>query len=137
MRTGWLGEVMGGVTLPGNTVTLRLGASYGENRMDGTPGGMMTGAVPGSTSRTIGVMTGVMVMPDIDRDFVPYLLATAGMMRSASGSGTNAFAWAGGAGAKVETALAAFYVESRFVRARRSGRNEDMIPITAGIRLGG
>lgn len=137
MNTGWLAEVMGGVTLPGNTVTLRLGGSYGRYRIDPVVGGGMMGGGTGAggVDRTLGVMAAVMVMPDIDRDLIPYALLGAGAMNS-SFRGSTKFAWTSGLGATVQTAIAAFYVEGRFVRARNSGRSSDMISLTAGIRIG-
>ncbi|MEX2153291.1 MAG: hypothetical protein WD825_08120 [Gemmatimonadaceae bacterium] len=136
INTGWLAEIMGGVTLPGNTVSLRLGGSYGQNRIDALSGGNMMGTVEGGIDRTLGAMAGIMVMPDLDRDLTPYVLASAGVMNSTFRGSTTSFGWATGVGATLQTGLAAFYVECRFVRARKDGRNADMIPLTAGIRLG-
>lgn len=137
MNTGWLGEVMGGITLRGNNVSLRLGGSYGENRMDPVVGGGMMGGgtVAGGIDRTLGLMTGVMVMPDIDRDLIPYALLSAGVMHSSFRGRSTAFAWSTGIGATIQTGIAAFYVEARFVGAGNSGRSGDMIPLTAGIRI--
>jgi len=136
MNTGWLAEIMGGISLPGNTVSLRLGGSYGQNRIDALAGGNMMGTLEGGIDRTLGAMAGIMVMPDLDRDLTPYVLAGAGVMNSRFRGSTTSFAWATGVGATLQTGIAAFYVECRFLRARRDGRNADMIPLTAGIRLG-
>jgi hypothetical protein len=140
MNAGWLAEAMGGITLSGNVVTLRLGGSYGQNSMDassgGGGGGGMMGAGGGGIERTVGAMAGVMVMPDLDRDLIPYVLASTGLMNSSFGGGATSFAWAAGVGATLQTGVAAFYVECRFVRARSGGGPGDMIPLTAGIRIG-
>src|SRR5688572_14534614 len=53
MNTGWLAEFMGGVTLPGNVVSLRLGASYGQNTMDAAPAGSMMAGIEGGIDRSI------------------------------------------------------------------------------------
>lgn len=136
MNTGWLAEVMGGVTLPGNVVSLRLGGSYGQNGVDTLAGGnTMSGAVEGGTVKTLGAMAGVMAMPDVDRDLIPYVLAGAGFMNSRFRGSTTSFTWATGVGATLQTDFAELYGEIRFVRARKEGRNEDMVPLTAGVRI--
>jgi len=136
MQAGWLAEIMGGVGLPGNVMSLRLAGSYGQNTTAPVPGGgTMMGGADGGTDRTIGGMVGVMVMPDIDRDVIPYALASAGIMNSRLGGSTTSFAWTAGLGTRLQTDIAEFYLEWRLTQATRGGEPRTMIPITVGIRI--
>lgn len=137
MSTGWLAEASAGVTLPGNIIALRLTGTYGRNKMKpeaaGMPAGMPAG-FPAETDGSLGLMGGVMLMPDIDRDLIPYLMLSGGAMNGRYRGSDPSFAWAAGAGARYLTDLAEFYVEARFVRSTGASGHGDMVPLTAGVR---
>ena len=136
MDNGWVTELMGGVILPGNIVSLRAGGTYGQNRMSMSVAGVgMTAGTPAETDHSIGAMAGIMVMPDLETDFIPYVMASAGVMNGKYKGTDPSFAWASGAGLRVLTDLAEFYGEARFVRSTGRAGHGDMIPITAGVRL--
>lgn len=137
MNPGWLIEMMGGVSLPGNTVSLRLGASYGQNGMDATAGGSaMMGRTERGIDRTLGAMAAVMLMPDSDRDLIPYMVAGGGIMHVNFRGSTTSFAWTTGIGARLQTDVAEFYAECRFLSSNNGRGHGDMVPLTAGVRLG-
>lgn len=135
MNTGWLAEAVAGVTLPGNIVSLRLGGTYGRNVMKVVPGNGMAVSTTAETDRSLGVMSGIMLMPDLDRDLIPYVMASAGIMNGRFRGSDPSFAWATGAGLRILTDLAEFYVESRFVSSTGASGHGRMIPITVGLRF--
>lgn len=144
MNTGWLAEGMAGVALPGNVVSLRVGGTYARNRMKSSPAsvlGMGMGSAQSSpsgepeTDRSLSAMAGVMVMPDWERDLIPYVLGSAGVMNGMYRGSHPGFAWASGGGVRLLTDLAEFYVEGRFVRSTGATGHGDMVPITAGVRF--
>ena len=73
MNNGWLIQAMGGVTLPGGIVNLRVGGTYGENKVTSMEGG---------TATATSIMTGVMLTPIAIGIFVPYTLADVGLVRA-------------------------------------------------------
>ena len=133
MSTGWLAEASAGVTLPGNVIALRLVGTYGRNKMKPEAAGMPAG-FPAETDRSLGLMGGVMIMPDLDRDLIPYLMLSGGAMNGRYRGSDPSFAWAAGAGARYLTDLAEFYVEGRFVRSTGASGHGDMVPLIVGVR---
>lgn len=132
MDPGWMTEVMGGVVLPGNFASLRVGGMYGQSRVTGGTGMQ---AMEGGTQRIVGAMGGLMVMPDWNRDWVPYALATAGAINARFQGNATSFAWSTGAGATLQWEAVDFYVEGRFLQARKSAARGEMVSVTTGIRL--
>ena len=87
------------------------------------------------TQRILGAMGGFMLMPDWNRDWVPYLLATAGAVNTEFAGRMTSFAWATGAGATLRWEALDFYVEGRFLQATRDGARGEMVSISTGIRF--
>jgi len=126
MSTGWLVQTMGGVTLPGGIINLRVGGTYGRSQVDVMDGGTATAA---------SVMAGVMLTPIAIGIFVPYALADAGLLRARFRGSATSFAWQAGGGLLVQTGTVGWFLESRFMQARRSGHRGEMIPVAGGVRL--
>lgn len=144
MEAGWMLQAMGGVTLPGGIVNLRVGGTYGQNRVRPTSAmGSMDAAMDphapmpteGGTASAVSLMGGVMLTPVLIVGVVPYGLADAGVVRSSYEGTVNSFAWQVGAGLLVNAASAGWFVESRYMQARHSGRRGAMVPIAAGVRF--
>jgi hypothetical protein len=137
MRTGWVAELMAGTVLPGNFASFRVGGMFGESRVDPMMDGMGLGdPLPeGGTSRVIAGMAGLMAMPDWDWDWYPYIHASAGIINARFHGSATSFGWAAGAGAVMKWRSLDFYVESRFLQARRSEGSAGMGSVTSGVRL--
>ncbi len=126
MKNGWLIQTMGGVTLPGGIVNLRIGGTYGRSEVT---------AMDGGTATATSIMTGVMLTPIAIGIFVPYTLADIGLVRASYAGSATSFAWQVGGGLLVQTGTAGWFVESRYMQARRAGQSGGMVPIAAGVRL--
>ncbi len=72
--------------------------------------------------RPTSVMGGVMLTPIAIGIFVPYALADAGVLRASYKGSATSFAWQVGGGLLVQTGSVGWFVESRFMQARRAGR---------------
>jgi hypothetical protein len=137
MRTGWMTELMAGLVLPGNFASARIGGMLGESRVGAMADDMWMGdPLPGGgTSRVIGAVAGLMAMPDWDWDWYPYVHAGAGLVNARYQGSVTSFAWSGGAGAVMKWRTLDFYVEGRFLQARRDGGHGGMVSVTSGLRL--
>lgn len=126
MKNGWLIQTMGGVTLPGGIINLRIGGTYGRSEVTDMNGG---------TATATSIMTGVMLTPIAIGIFVPYTLADVGLLRASYAGSATSFAWQVGGGLLVQTGTVGWFVESRYMQARRAGQSGGMIPVAAGVRL--
>jgi hypothetical protein len=126
MNSGWLIQTMGGITLPGGIINLRVGGTHGQSQVKSMDGGTTT-----STS----VMAGVMLTPISIGVFAPYALADAGVLHARYRGSATSFAWQSGVGLLVQTGTVGWFVEGRFMQARRSGKRAEMIPVAVGVRL--
>ena len=129
VKTGWLGQVVGGVTLSNGILGFRVDGSYGQNNFKGVDGKI----------KLIGVLGDVVVSPKMAGSLKPYVLAGAGMVngKPEGEDGDTKFAWNAGAGLGFGSGKVGFYVEARFLSVKTEGSSSNMIPITAGVRLGG
>jgi hypothetical protein len=135
MRTGWVTELMAGLTLPGNFASVRVGGMFGESRVEPMAGDMGMGDPLPRTSRTISGMAGLMLMPDWDWDWYPYLHGGAGLVHARYQGSATSFGWSAGAGAVMKWRTLDFYVEGRFLQARRDAATGSMTAVTSGLRL--
>lgn len=126
MQNGWLIQTMGGVTLPGGIINLRIGGTYGQSEVT---------AMDGGTATSTSLMTGVMLTPIAIGIFVPYALADIGLVRARYAGSATSFAWQVGGGLLVQSGTVGWFVESRYMQARRAGQSGGMIPIAAGVRV--
>jgi hypothetical protein len=137
MDAGWLLQTMGGITLPGGIVNLRVGSTYGQNRVRPATGGsrMAVDVAESGTSTTLSFMGGVMLTPILIAGVVPYTLADVGVMHARFQGSTNAFTWQVGGGLLVNASSAGWFIESRYMQARKNGNRGAMVPIAAGVRF--
>jgi hypothetical protein len=149
MGSGWLTEAMAGLVLPNGRVTLRVGGMYGQTSLRGADpmgdaGGMgPTGGMgstddgPGTPTSThlLGAMAGVMAMPAWDWDWYPYVHAGAGALRARYDGSATSFAWSAGAGTTLKSRALDFYIEGRYLQARRGGETGAMVSATTGLRF--
>lgn len=126
MSRGWLIQAMGGVTLPDGIVNFRVGGTYGRNGAEGMEGGATT---------LVSVMAGVMLTPIAIGSFVPYGLVDAGLLRATYRGSATSFAWQVGGGLLLQTGTAGWFVEYRYMQARRAGEKGAMVPLAAGVRF--
>ncbi len=126
MKNGWPIQTMGGVALPGGIINLRIGGTYGRNEVT---------AMEGGTATATSLMTGVMLTPIAIGIFVPYALADIGLVRARYAGSATSFAWQVGGGLLVQGGTVGWFVESRYMQARRAGQSGGMIPVAAGVRL--
>lgn len=128
VKLGWLGQVAGGVKL-NDMFGVRVDGSYGQNKSKATGGGNV---------KFIGALGDVTLSPKMSGSMSPYVLAGAGFLNSkAGGASSTAFAWNAGAGLGFGAGKVGFYVEARFLSAKKNGATSNMIPITVGVHLGG
>lgn len=130
-KTGWMGQVIGGVTLS-DMFGVRVDGGYGQN----------SGKSGAPKLKLIQAIGDVTLSPKTSGGVAPYLLAGAGMLNSkATVSGvsasSSAFAWNAGVGAKFTAGSLGIYVEGRFLSAKKNGATTNMIPVTVGLRFGG
>jgi len=126
MRNGWFTQAMGGVTLSGGIVNLRVGGTYGRSAVHGMEGG---------TASATSLMGGVMLTPIAIGIVVPYALADAGVLIAQYQGHATSFAWQVGGGLLLQTGTRGWFVESRYMEARRAKQRGGMIPVAAGVRL--
>jgi hypothetical protein len=144
MDAGWMLQTMGGVTLPGGIVNVRVGGTYGQNRvragsgmggMDEMMNAQAPAPVEGGTAWSLSLMGGVMLTPWLIAGVVPYAIADAGVVRSSYEGTASSFAWQVGGGLLVNATAAGWFIESRYMQARKNGNRGAMVPIAAGVRF--
>jgi hypothetical protein len=130
-------ELMAGMVLPGNFASMRVGGMFGESRVNSMADAMWMGdPLPdGGTSRVVAGMAGLMAMPDWDWDWYPYVHASGGVINARFQGNATSFGWSAGAGAVMKWRSLDFYVEGRFLQARRSASHAGMASFTSGARL--
>lgn len=133
MNPGFLAEAMAGKVLPGGFASARIGAMYGQSHLGGAGMGMQS--IEPGTQRMFGLMAGLMVMPRWDYDWTPYALGTLGVVNARFQGTTNSFAWAAGAGTTLQWKEVDFFLEGRFLEARKGDGRGQMVSVTTGVRF--
>jgi hypothetical protein len=140
MRSGWVAEAMGGVTVLDGVIGLRVGGMFARNEVVMNAPDMDDIFAPDPPnarfSDKLAVMAGGMYMPLIIGPTVPYLLGDIGLMRARYEGSANSLVWQAGAGTIVQLGAARLYVDARYLQARNGSRQDSMIPVTAGLRFG-
>jgi hypothetical protein len=130
-KTGWLGQVMGGVTSANGMLGGRIDGTYGQNSFKGTGFGKL---------KLLGVNADVVITPGKrPAKAHPYFLAGVGFYNAkAGGDGDTKLALNGGLGIQIHAGNRMdFYAEGRFISVRSEGGSTNFIPITIGLRFGG
>ena len=130
-KTGWLGQVAGGITAPGGVLGGRISGSYIRHGVE----------LSDEHLRIVGAMADLTVSPKMTGKLAPYVLAGVGFQNGksslAGSEGSTKFAWNAGAGLSARAGSVGVFVEGRFLSIRTEGSSTNVIPITVGIRLGG
>jgi len=126
-KLGWLGQVIGGVTFPNGLLGLRANATYGQHKPKEGEGNL----------KVLGAIGDVVLTPKMEGKAAPYVVGGAGMMQFKNGESDWDLAWNAGGGVRIAAGNLGVYVEARFLQARGNGVTTNMIPITAGVRIGG
>ena len=110
----------------------RVSASYIRNSITGTD----------HNFRLIGAMADLVLSPSTSGKVAPYVLAGAGVQngksnQSGAPDAETKFAWNAGGGLEIRAGGIGLYLEGRFLSIRTEGSSSNLIPITAGVRLGG
>jgi hypothetical protein len=137
MDPGWVAQLMAGRVLPGDFASARIGVMYGQSRVPGAAGAMGTTApvmIPG-TQRMIAVLGGLMAMPRWNYDWFPYVFVDAGAVSARLHGSATSFAWSTGAGTTLQWSSVDFFVEARFLQARRAEGSGEMLFATTGVRV--
>lgn len=132
VKTGWLGQVVAGITGPRGRFGGRIDGTFAKNNLE----------IGGGYDRFLGVMADLVLSPKTGRARTrPYLLGGIGFQ-----SGKNSvfqttdtkFAFNAGVGVTIKLGTqTSVYAEGRFLSVRTSPDAFNMFPISAGLRLGG
>ena len=135
-KTGWLGQVIAGITSPSGMLGGRIDGMYVRHSFDSS--------VDGST-QMLGANGDLVVSPgSADAKIRPYLLGGIGFFNvksevgSVEGEGETKFAFNVGAGLRFGAgSRMSFFVEGRYVNVQTELNSTGFIPIAVGLRWGG
>lgn len=132
VKTGWLGQVVAGVTGPKGRFGARIDGSFARNSFD----------LGGGNFRLIGVMGDVVLSPMTGSGKTrPYFLGGLGIQSgkpSTSTTSSSKFAFDFGLGLSIRAGRnAAVFGEGRYLSVQTDPDSFNMIPISIGIRFGG
>ena len=133
--TGWLGQVVAGITGPTGKIGGRINGTYTNHTFD-------TVLSDDPSFRFIGVMGDVVFTPgQPDAKLRPYLLGGLGFQNgkadlAGAESETN-FAFNLGGGVNIAMGRIKLFIEGRWLSVRSDPASANMIPITAGLKFGG
>jgi opacity protein-like surface antigen len=134
-KTGWLGQVVAGITGPNGRIGGRVDGYFLKHTYD---------AVDDASVRFLGANADLVVAPGaMDAKVRPYLPGGIGIANgkekigSVESDGETKFSFNAGAGLMVKAgARMSLYVEGRWMSVRTDDAI-NMIPITVGLRIGG
>ena len=128
-NTGWLAQVAGAITH--GMMAGRISGTFMRNGFEGTD----------EHFRILGAMADFLLSPSTSGKAAPYILGGIGFQNGKSSlagvEGDTKFAWNAGGGVGVRVGGIGLFVEARFLSIRTSGASTNLIPISAGILLGG
>lgn len=136
LKTGWLGQVIAGITGASGMLGGRIDGMYVRHSFDSS--------VDGSTA-LFGANGDIVVSPgSATAKIRPYLLGGVGFFNvksevgSVEGEGETKFAWNLGGGLRFGGGgKASFFVESRYISVSTDPSSFGFIPISIGVRFGG
>jgi hypothetical protein len=135
VNTGWLGQVVAGITGPTGKLGGRINGTYTRHSFD-------TILDDDPNVRIIGAMGDVVFSPgQPEAKLRPYLLGGLGFQNAkentATADGETNFAFNFGAGVNFGMGGAKLFVEGRWLSIRGDGGSTSLIPLSLGIRFGG
>jgi len=123
---GWIAQVAGGIG--SGMIGGRINGTYGQNGAKDVDGNV----------KIMGAMGDLVLSPSMgDGGVAPYFLGGAGFQSIKNGESDTKFGWNVGAGVNLKLGGLAVYLEGRYLSIQTEGESSTMIPITAGIRIGG
>lgn len=128
-KSGWLGQVAGGFMSPGGIFGARVNGTFAKHNFASGTGDFTI----------LGAMGDVLVAPKLSGKVGVYALAGLGVqnMKADPGGKQTKFAWNAGAGVLVRAGSLGIFLEGRFLSINTDNQKTNIIPITAGVRLGG
>jgi hypothetical protein len=97
--------------------------------------GTSTPAMTPGTQAMVALLGGFMAMPRWDYDWFPYVFVDAGALTARLHGSVTSFAWSSGVGTTLQWSTVDFFVEGRFLQARRAGTSGEMVFATMGVRV--
>jgi hypothetical protein len=133
--TGWLGQVVAGITGPTGKIGGRINGTYTRHAFD-------TPLDDDPNIRFIGVMGDVVFSPGSgEAKLRPYLLGGLGFQNgkdnTVTAEGETDFAFNFGGGVNFAMGRIKLFVEGRWLSIRSDPASANMIPISVGLRFGG
>ena len=133
-KTGWLGQVVAGITGPNGRIGGRVDGYFLKHSYD----------ITDASLRFLGANADIVVSPGaMDAKIRPYLLGGIGIANGkekigdVESDGETKFSFNAGAGLTVKAvSRMSLYVEGRWMSVRTENALS-MIPITVGLRIGG
>lgn len=125
---GFLGQVAAGISK--GLIGGRVNATLAQHGFKGGGDGNF---------RIFGAMGDLVVSPNMSGKIGVYVLGGAGIQngKETGHTGDSKFAWNVGGGLKLKAGSLGVFVEGRFLSVQTENVKTNMIPITAGVRLGG
>ena len=135
VNTGWLGQVVAGITGPTGKFGGRINGSYTRHSFD-------TLLDDDPNIRFIGVMGDVVFSPGSgEAKLRPYLLGGLGFQNvkenTATAEGETNLAFNLGGGVNFAMGRMKLFIEGRWLSVRTDPQSANMIPLTLGLRFGG
>ncbi len=131
-KTGWLGQVIAGITGANGMLGGRIDGMYVKHSVD---------AGTGPSVKLLGANADVVLSPgSAAAKLRPYLLGGLGFfnVKSGTGSGDTKFAFNLGGGLTVKAgSRMAVFLEGRYISVQTEGSSTGFIPISIGLRWGG
>jgi len=135
-KTGWLGQVIAGITGPTGRFGGRIDGMYVRHSVDG---------VADASRQLLGANADLVVSPgSMDAKLRPYLMGGVGFFNSKSevgsveGEGVTDFAFNLGGGLSIKAgSKMSVFLEARYVSIQSDPSSTGFIPIAVGLRFGG
>jgi len=132
--TGWLGQVVAGITGPTGVIGGRVNGTFMRHSHD---------TVDDASVRLLGVMGDLVFSPGTgEAKLRPYLLGGLGYQNAKSEVGSleeseSEFAYNFGAGVNIAVGRAKLFIEGRWLSIQTEGESTNLIPLSVGLRFGG
>ena len=133
-KTGWLGQVFGGITGASGMFGGRVDGMYVRHSLE----------LPDASTALIGANADLVVSPGSAGSKVrPYILGGVGFFNSKTevgsveGEGQTNFAYNLGGGLLFKAGRMGIFVEARYISVSTDPSSQGFIPIAIGLRFGG
>jgi hypothetical protein len=132
-KTGWMGQVVAGITGPTGKLGGRVNGTYIHHGSDFDDD---------DSVRLLGAMGDVVFSPGVpDAKLRPFLLGGLGFQNAKANTtgaeGETNFAFNFGGGVNIGMGRAKLFIEGRWLRIQTEGESTSLIPLSVGVRFGG